>query len=89
MTPVIDTKTEKINDRSTFDRGNSMLKLIKTRNFLKAEQSICYLTSEKDSKYIHRKLKKHDEIKDVCESLKKFKNTKEVQKFYKKATEMN
>ena len=86
---MIDKKIKKINNRSTLDRENFILKLIKIKYFLKVEQSIRYFTSKKDSEYIHRELKKHDEINDACEFLKKFKNTNNVHEFYKKITEMN
>ena len=66
-----------------------MFKSMKTRYFLKAEQSMCYFTSEKDSEYTHRKLKKYDETNDVCEFLKEFKNTSEVHEFYEKEIKMN
>ena len=89
MTSVTDIKTEKINDRSTFDRENFMFKFIKTRNFLKAEQNTCYLTSKKNQEYIYRKLKKHDETSNACKFLKEFKDMNEVHEFYKEATEMN
>ena len=59
------------------------------RYFLKAKQNMCYLRSEKDLEYIHRKLKKHDETNNVCEFLKKFKNTNEIHKLYKKKIKMN
>ena len=89
MTFVIDKKTKKINNRSTFDRENFMLKFIKTRYFLKKEQNMCHLTLEKNLKYIYKELKKYNETNDVCESLKKFDNTNEIYKFYERATEMN
>ena len=50
---------------------------------------MCYFTSKKNRKNIHRRLKKHDETNDVCESLKKFKNTNKSHKSYKEATEIN
>ena len=89
MTSVIDRKTEKINDRSTLDRENSMLKFIKTRYFLKEEQDIYYLTSEKDSEYTYKELKKYNETSDACKFLKKFENTNEVHESHEEATEMN
>ena len=89
MTPVTDKKAERIKSRSAFDQGNSMLKFIKTRHSLKAEQSMCYFISKKDSEYIHRELKKHYETSDACESLKELKNTNEVHEFYEKKIKMN
>ena len=89
MTPVINTKAEKITDRSTLDRKNFMFKFIKMRYSSKAEQSICYFISEKDRENIHKKLKEYDEINDACELLKEFKNTNEVHKFYEGAIEIN
>ena len=89
MTSVIDTKTERINGRSALDQKNFILKFIKTRHFLKEKQSMCYFTSEKDSEYIHRKLKKYDKTSNVCESLEEFRNTNEIHEFYEKAIEMN
>ena len=89
MTLVIDRKTERIKDRSTFDQKNFMLKFIRTRYFLKEEQSMCYLTSEKDSEYIYKELKKHNETSDACESLKEFKNTNEVREFYEQVMKIN
>ena len=55
MTFMIDKKTERIENRSTFDQKNFILKFMKTRYFSKAEQSICYFESKKDSEYIHKK----------------------------------
>ena len=89
MTSVIDKKTKKINDKSTLDRENFMFKFIKTRYFLKEEQSMYYFTSEKNSKYIHKKLKKHDETNKACEFLKEFENISEVHESHKEATEMS
>ena len=89
MTFVIDKKAERIKNRSTFDERNFMFKFIKTRYFLKAEQNMCYLKSKKDSEYIQKEIKEHDEPNDVCESLKKFKNTNEIHKSYKKEIKMN
>ena len=48
-----------------------------------------YFTLKKNSEYIHRELKEHEKINDVCESLKEFKNTNEIYEFYKRTTEMN
>ena len=89
MTFVIDKKTEKIKNKSTFDQRNFMFKFITTRYFLKAEQSMCYSKLKKNSEYIHEMLKKHDEISDACEFLKKFKNTNEVCESYEKIMKMN
>ena len=50
---------------------------------------MCYLTSEKNSEYIHKKLKKHDETNNACKSLKEFKNTSEIREFYEEVTKMN
>ena len=86
---MIDKNTERIKNRSTFDQKNFMFKFITTKYFLKAEQNICYFKSEKNSKYTHEMLKKYNEINDACESLKKFKNTNEIRKFYKKVIKMN
>ena len=69
MTSVIDKKAEKRDDRSTLDRGNSMLKLIEKQYFLKKEEDICYFTPEEDSKYIHKEFKERNETSDACESL--------------------
>ena len=89
ITSVIDKKTERIENRSTFDQKNFMFKFITTKYFLKAEQDMCYFKSAKNSKYIHKKLKKHDETSDACEFLKEFKNTNEVREFYEKVMKMN
>ena len=89
MTSVIDKKTEKIKDRSTFDQRNSMFKFITIKYFLKAEQSMCYFELKKNSKYIHEVLKEHDETNDTYEFLKEFKNTNEVREFYEKVMKMN
>ena len=89
MTSVIDKKIKRIKNRSIFNQENFMLKFIRTKYFLKAEQNMCYLTSEKNSKYIHKKLKKHDKTNDACESLKEFKYTNEIYKLYKKIIKMN
>ena len=89
ITFVTDKKAERIDDRSTFDQKNFMLKFIKTRYFLKIEQNMYYFISKKDSEYTHRKLKKYDETSDACESLKEFKNTSEIHEFYEKLTKMN
>ena len=89
MTSVIDKKTERIKDRSTFDQRNFMLKFIAMRYFLKAKQSICYFKSEKDSEYIHEILKKHNETSDACEFLKEFKNTNEIRKSYEEVMKKN
>ena len=89
MTPVTDRKAERIEDRSTFDQRNFMLKFIKTRHFLKAEQDMCYLISKKDSEYTHRELKEHYKTNNVCEFLKKLNDTNEVHEFYKKKKKMN
>ena len=50
ITFVIDTITEKINNRSMLDRENFIFKFIKMRYFSKAEQSMCYFTSKKIEK---------------------------------------
>ena len=89
MSSVIDKKIRKINNKSTLDRGNFMLKFIKTKYFLKEEQSMYYFILEKNSKYIHKKLKEHKKTSDACELLKKFKNINEVHEFYEKTIEMN
>ena len=56
---------------------------------MKEEQSMYCFISKKNSEYIYKKLKEHDETNDVCKSLKKFKNTNKIYKFYKKTTEIN
>ena len=89
MTLVIDKKTKRIKSRSTFDQKNFMFKFITTRYFLKAEQNMCYFKLEKNLEYIHKMLKKHDEISDACEFLKKFENTNEVREFYEEIMKMN
>ena len=89
MTSVIDRKTERIESRSTFDQRNFMLKLIKTRHFLKARQNMCYFILKKDSKYIHEELEEYYEINDACEFLKKLKDTNKIYKSYKKEKKMN
>ena len=89
MTPVIDKKAERIENKSAFDQKNFMFKFIKTRHFLKAEQNICYFISKEDSEYIHEKLKKPYETSDVYESLKKLKDTNKIHEFYKEEKKMN
>ena len=89
MTFMIDKKTERIKSRSAFDQKNFMFKFITTRYFLKAEQSMCYFKSTKNSEYIHKMLKKHNETSDACEFLKKFKNTNEIRESYKKIIKIN
>ena len=89
MTFMIDKKTERIKSRSAFDQKNFMFKFIKTRHFLKAEQNMCYFILKKDSEYIHKELKKHYEISDACESLKKLKNTNEGHESYEEEKKMN
>ena len=89
MTFVIDRKTEKIKDRLTFDQKNFMLKFIKTRHFLKAEQNMYYHILKKDSEYTHGELKKYYETSDACEFLKKLKNINEVHESYKEEKKMN
>ena len=89
MTSVIDKKAERINSRSTFDRRNSMFKFIKTRYSMKKEQDIRYFTSEENSEYTYKKLKKHKKINNACKSLEEFKNTNEIHEFYEGTTEMN
>ena len=86
---MIDKKTERIKSRSAFDQKNFMFKFITARYFLKAEQNICYFKSEENSEYIHKVLKKHDEINDACEFLKKVKNTNKVRKPYEEIIKMN
>ena len=89
MTSVIDKKTERIKNRSTFDQKNFMLKFMKTGYSLKAEQNMCYFKSEKNLKYTYRKLKEYNKTNDICKSLEKFKNTNEIHEFYKKEIKMN
>ena len=86
---VIDKKTKRIENRSTFDQKNFMFKFITTKYFLKAEQNMCYFKSKKNLKYIHETLKKHNETSDACESLKKFKNTNKVRESYEEIMKMN
>ena len=66
-----------------------MFKFMKTRYFLKAEQNMCYPKLKKDSEYIHRKLKEHNETNNACEFLKKYKNTNKIHESYEKETKMN
>ena len=89
MTSVIDKKTKRIKNRSTFDQENFMFKFITTRYSLKAEQSMCYFKLKKNSEYIHEVLKEHDETNDACEFLKKFKNTNEIRESYEEVMKMN
>ena len=89
MTFVIDRKTERINNKSTLNQRNFMLKSIKTKYFLKTRQNMCYFILEKNSKYIHKELKEYDETSDACEFLKKFKNTSEVHKSCEKVKNIN
>ena len=89
MTSVIDKKTKRIDGRSALDQKNFILKFIKTRYSLKAEQNMYYLISKKNSEYTHKELKKHNKINNACESLKKFRNTNKIYKSCEKTINMN
>ena len=78
MTSVINEKIEKINKKSMLDQRNFIFKFTKKRYFLKEEKSTCYSISKKDSEYIHKKLKEHNEINNACKFLKEFKNKNKI-----------
>ena len=56
---MIDKKTEKVNSRSTLDQKDFILKFTKKQYFLTEEKDMCYFTSEKNSEYMHKNLKKN------------------------------